>query len=127
VGGATRPLFEPVGCCGGLVLLGLLVGSGGVASPRPSWCGFQVIRVVFCCLQVFSGLAVVWGGDLFCFSFGVLCPVWGLVGESPTPAYGVRSVLLYGGLVSHFLYILYYLALYLYIYICHRDFRVLSH
>lgn len=53
-------MYEPVGCCGGLVCLGLLAGLGGVVSPLPSGCGSQVISVFLCFLQVVVGSASVW-------------------------------------------------------------------
>jgi len=71
-------------------LLGLLVGFGGVVSPRPSWCGFQVTRVVFvACRCLLSSLLI--GVLYFVCWFGVLCSFWGLVGASPAPSMGLRA------------------------------------
>jgi len=128
VGGAARPVFGPVGCCGGLVLLGLLAGFGGVVSSRPSWCVFQVIRVVFCCLQVFAEFAADWGAWFLVLSFvffGAMCSFWGLVGASLVPSMGLgaSSFVVFCGCVAWrlFLYILdsFLLYIYIYIYICH--------
>jgi len=47
VGGAARPVLEPVGCSGGCFFLGLLAGFGGVVSP-PFLVRLQAILVAFC-------------------------------------------------------------------------------
>jgi len=90
VRGAARPVFESVGFCGGLFFLGL----GGVVSPILSRCGFQVFRVVLCCLQVFVEGAVVVARLLvhsFVFSFAVVfVPLGGLLGAPPALIVGFK-------------------------------------
>jgi len=88
VGGAARPVLEPVGFCGGSFPRAACgVGWGRISPSFPVWLsGFSCVSL---CLQVFVGLATavayrLFGAAFICFcSFrcflGGACPrLWGL-------------------------------------------------